>query len=76
MSRVQVLLTLILAALASSARAQSPDVWQTYSQLLAGNPSAASALQADPSLYRSSAFMNQTRDFSPTSSSILISIVL
>src|SRR5215469_8199560 len=60
MRRVQVLtLTLILAALASSAKAQSPDVWQTYSQLLASNPSAASTLQADPSLYRSSAFMNQ-----------------
>jgi hypothetical protein len=39
--------------------AQSPEVWQTFNNLLASNPSAASALQADPSLYRSSAFMNQ-----------------
>jgi hypothetical protein len=60
MRPVQILTVMwFLAALASSARAQSPDVWQTYGQLLASNPSAASALQADPSLYRSSAFMNQ-----------------
>lgn len=60
MRPVQILTVMwFLAALASSARAQSPDVWQTYGQLLASNPSAASALQDDPSLYRSSAFMNQ-----------------
>ena len=49
----------LLMIVARSVMAQSPDVWQTYDNLLASNPSAASALQADPSLYRSSTFMNQ-----------------
>ena len=49
----------LLTVVARPVMAQSPNVWQAYNSLLAGNPSAASALQADPSLYRSSAFMNQ-----------------
>jgi hypothetical protein len=51
--------TALFAAVTTSVMAQSPEVWQTYNSLLASHPSAASALQADPSLYRSSAFMNQ-----------------
>jgi hypothetical protein len=49
----------LLTVVAAPAMAQSPEVWQTYNNLLGSYPSASSALQADPSLYRSSAFMNQ-----------------
>jgi hypothetical protein len=49
----------LLTVVTTPVMAQSPEVWQTYNNLLASHPSAASALQADPSLYRDSAFMNQ-----------------
>jgi hypothetical protein len=50
---------ILTAVIAGPARAQSNNSLQSYVNFLAGHPQMASALSANPSLYRSPAFMNE-----------------